>query len=445
MRKQSGRTGDRRTFLQIGSAGLLGLTLADLLRAEAGRAGSTDKRVKAVIVVFLDGGPSTIDMWDQKPDAPAEVRGEFRPAATAVPGVRVCEYLPKLATVMDRVTVVRSLHHVIADHPAGSRYVLTGRLPGPADPPALGSLAAALLPPGPGIPPAVALKTGYDFGLGGVGTGRLGAAHGPLRIDLSGETTGSVRAEGVSLPDALPVTEFEDRERLRRNLDRAFAGLDQSGLPARLDRFQQQAVDVLRSDRVRRALDVGAEPGGVRRSYGLTDTNLLVGDSPVLARGLLAARRLIEAGTRFVTVGARTDWDTHRDGFRRLKGELLPTLDRALPALLADLDGRGLLAETIVYCVGEFGRTPRVNAQGGRDHWPQAMAALLAGGGLRRGHVYGETDRNGTVPTKDPCTPEDVAATVFDRLGFPPAHRLPALRDTPIFPEGRVLEGLVGG
>jgi hypothetical protein len=449
MRTTRTGTGDavnRRTFLQIGSAGLLGLTLPNLLRQEAQGESrpASSRRARGVILVYLDGGPSTIDMWDMKPEAQAEIRGEFRPAATAVPGVRICEHLPKLARVMDRVTLVRSLHHVIDDHIAGSRYVLTGRIPTRGvEPPALAPLSAALLPPAPGIPPAFTLATGHQFGLIQAGPGRLGAAYGALKIDLA-SGTGGRQMEGLSLPDSLPLAELEDRERLRRRLDRVFASLDRSGLPDRLDRFQRESLDILRSDKVRKALDVESEPSSVRKAYGLLDRTYLSGDSPDLARGLLAARRLIEAGACFVTVGSRYDWDTHNNQFSKLRSELLPTLDRALPALIADLDERGLLAETVVYCVGEFGRTPRVNSQGGRDHWPQAMAALLAGGGFRRGYLHGKTDRHGAAPASDPCTPEDIAATVFDRLGFPPTYRLATLRDTSIFPDGRVLRPLIG-
>jgi hypothetical protein len=447
-RERASTAVDRRSFLQVGAAGLFGLSLADSLRAEAGRARSTGKRVTGVILVFLKGGPSHIDMWDVKPEAPLEIRWEFRPVATSVPGVQVCEHLPKLAKVMDRVTVVRSLHHVINDHGAGPRYVLSGRLPGPANPPALGALAAALLPAKLGMPAGVTLKAWSEIE---TEPGRLGAAYRPLKIDLSGDPgmIAPLLPEGLSLPDALPVAELENRERLRRQLDRSFARLDRTEVPARLDRFQQQALDILRSDKVRRALDVATEPLSVRKAYGLTDFRAV--GSPVLARALLAARRLIEAGARFVTVGAGGEsrqapvgWDTHEQGFAALRSALLPTLDLGLPALIADLDDRGLLAETVVYCVGEFGRTPLVNIQGGRDHWPQAMAALVAGGGFRRGYVYGATDRLGKAPAQDPCTPADVAATIFDRLGFPPAHRLDVLRDTSIFPEGRVLRELTG-
>jgi hypothetical protein len=439
---------DRRAFLRVGSAGLLGLTLPELLRLEAAEADgpAVRRRATGVILVFLDGGPSTIDMWDMKPDAAAEVRGEFRAAASAVPGVRICEHLPKLARVMDRVTLVRSLHHVIAEHGAGSRYVLSGRLPDrAAESPALGPLAAALLPPATGAPPAVNLVSGYEFGLPTAAEpGRLGAACRALRLDLGSGFTAGAPVEGVSLPDALPVAELDDRERLRRRLDQSFAALDRSSLPRQLDRFQQQALDVLRSDKVRRALDTRSEPAGVLKAYGLSDTNLLYGDSPGLARALLAARRLIEAGVRFVTVGAAGNWDTHQNQFSRMRTALLPTLDRGLPALIADLDQRGLLAETVVYCVGEFGRTPRVDGQGGRDHWPQAMAALVAGGGFRRGHVHGATDRHGTAPREAACTPADIAATIFHQLGFAPAHRLATLRNAPLFPDGRVLDGLIG-
>ena len=398
-----------------------------------------------MIFVFLDGGPSTIDMWDMKPGAAAEIRGEFRPIATAVPGLQVCEHLPKLARVADRLTVVRSLHHVIIDHPASSRYILTGRLPGPAaDSPALGPLAASLLGATPGIPASLLLKTGYEYGLTMVGAGRLGPAYGSLRVDLSGDRhVAASQLSGVSLPDSLPVKELEERERLRRRLDGAFAALDRSGLPGRLDRFQQQAIDILRSDKVRRALDVNAEPARVRAAYGLLDANRLTGDERELACGLLAARRLIEAGARFVTVGSRGDWDTHRDQFGVLRKALLPTLDRGLPALIADLDDRGLLDETVVYCVGEFGRTPRVNSQGGRDHWPGAMAALVAGGGFRRGYVHGQTDAQGVAPDRDQCTPESMAATVFQALGFPPTHRQATLGNAPMFPEGRVVNDLL--
>jgi uncharacterized protein (DUF1501 family) len=436
----------RRAFLQIGSAGLLGLTLPNFLwlEAQSKERPADGKRARGVILIFLDGGPSTIDMWDMKPDAQAEVRGEFRPAATVVPGMQICEHLPKLARVMDRVTLIRSLHHVINDHFVGSRYVLAGRLPARgAEPPALASLAAALLPSAPGMPPAFTLVDGYDFGLSQAGAGRLGAAYGSMKLDL-GSDHDRRSLEGLTLPDCFPISELDDRERLRRRLDRRFAALDRSGLPGRLDRFQQEALDVLRSDKVRKALDVESEPVSVRKTYGLLDRNLFFQDSTAIAKALLVARRLIEVGARFVTVGARYDWDTHNNQFPKLRNALLPTLDRGLPALIADLDERGLLGETVVYCVGEFGRTPRINGQGGRDHWPQAMAALLAGGGFRRGYVHGATDRHGAAPASDPCTPEDIAATIFDRLGFLPSHRLATLRDTSIFPDGRVLRPLVG-
>jgi hypothetical protein len=331
--ERAGPVADRRAFLQVGAAGLFGLTLADSLRAEAGLARPAGKRATGVILVFLPGGPSTIDMWDMKPEAPVEIGGEFRPVATSVPGVVVCEHLPRLAKVMDRVTVICSLHHVINDHGAGPRYVLSGRLPGPANPPALGALAAALLPAKLGVPAAVTLKAWSELE---TEPGRLGGAYRPLKIDLSGGP-GTVRPllpEGLSLPDTLPVAELEDRERLRRQLDRSLARLDRTEVPARLDRFQQQALDILRSDKVRRALDVSTEPLSVRKAYGLAEPAFVGGASAVLARALLAARRLIEAGARFVTVGAggespvaRAGWDTHERGFAALRSALLPTLD----------------------------------------------------------------------------------------------------------------------
>ncbi len=427
----SGRGGcDRRAFLRIGSAGLLGLTLPKMLQLEGEGAtrmtGGTHERATGVILIWLQGGPSTIDMWDMKPEAPEEVRGTFRPVATALPGVQVCEHLPRLAQILNRVTLVRSLHHVINDHGAGAKYVLTGRLPSAtAEAPSLGSLAAALLPPADGIPAFITVGLGSS-----IGAGQLGPAYGPLRVDLQ---AGPPQLEGLTLPKIFPVAALEDRERLRRRLDQSLAELDSSGLPAELDRFQQQALDILRADKTRRALDVGAERPAVQAEYGYS----------TVGRGALAACRLIEAGARFVTLGTG-DWDTHGSShFRNLRDELLPSLDQALSALITDLDRRGLLARTIVYCVGEFGRTPRLNVAGGRDHWPGSMATILAGGGFQRGYVHGATDRLGTEPRLNPCTPQDVAATIFHRLGFEPTHRLATLRDASVFPEGRVLKPLL--
>jgi hypothetical protein len=421
---------DRRGFLKVGTAGLLGLSLADVLRAEAaaGRRG----KANGVILVWLGGGPSTIDIWDLKPDAPEEIRGEFKPIDTKADGVRICEHLPKVAAVMDRCALVRSLHHTITDHGAGARYVATAHPPSAAlQYPSLGALAAKLLPAEGGIPPFVTLDGGAGFP---GGAGFLGPAYGPFAVDTGGGR-GSPRVEGVALPDGFTTEQLTDRDQLRGAFDTKFRSLDDADLPAGLDRFQQQAVDILRSDRVRKAFDVSAEKAEVREAYGRFP----------FGHGALTARRLIEAGARFVTVGLN-GWDTHGGNFRTLSQQLLPQLDRVLAALVSDLHERGLLETTVIYCAGEFGRTPRVNSNAGRDHWPRSMAVFLAGGGVKGGTAYGRTDANGMAPDVDPCSPADVAATVFSLLGIEPAREIRTAtgRPLPVFREGKVLEPLVG-
>jgi hypothetical protein len=314
--------------------------------------------------------------------------------------------------------------------------MITGNRPSPAvDYPALGSLAARVLEPQQGVPPYMtfaALRAGIAGAGAGAGAGYLGAAYGAFEVE--GEPVrGSFQARGVSLPSGFSQGELESREALRRRFDRGLRALESTDALAGLDRFHRQALELLHSGRVRTALDLAREPDRVRDAYGRTP----------LGQGLLAARRLIEAGARFVTLGAG-GWDTHGDNFRALRTRLLPPLDQALAALVRDLNARGLLDETIVLCSGEFGRTPRINGNAGRDHWARSMAVLLAGGGLPGGTVLGATDARGLAPTRDACSPDDLAATLFQRLGFSPRYEVPSLsgRPIPIFREGRSLEAL---
>jgi hypothetical protein len=416
---------DRRHFLRFGAAGLFGLSLADLLRADARKPKAT-----GAILIWLGGGPSTIDMWDLKPDAPGNIRGDFRPIPTKADGVQICEHLPLTANIMDRCALVRSLSHEITAHGPGSVYMATGHVPSPAlEYPPLGALAARLLPPRGAVPPYVLFDgpkaAGYP-----AGAGYLGSAFGPFEVD---GTAG--RVEALGLPDGFSPAQLADRKKLRDQFDVRFRALDGADIPAGLDRFQQQAVDILRSERTKQAFDPSKEPAAVREAYGPTP----------FGRNVLTARRLIEAGARFVTVGLG-GWDTHAGNFQTLRGQLLPELDKALAALIADLDTRGILDRTTVYCAGEFGRTPRVNGQAGRDHWARAMSVFLAGGGIRRGTVVGATDGQGGAPASDPCTPADVAATIFHLLGVEPTLELrtPGGRPVTAFREGKVIEGLVG-
>jgi len=425
----------RRDFLTAGAAGLLGLSLPDMLRAEA--AGDTAGALRpatGVIQIWLSGGPATIDIWDMKPGAPEEIRGEFRPIETAVAGVSITEHMPGLARVMNYCALVRSLGHTISAHGPGTIYMATGNRPSAAlDYPPLGALAARLLPPRQGVPPYVTFAALRE-GVAGAGAGYLGPAYGPFEVE--GEpVSGEFQAHGVSLPSGFSPGDLESREALRRRFDRGLRALESTATLAGLDRFHRQALEVLHSDRVRSALDLAREPDVLRDDYGR---------SP-LGQGALAARRLIEAGARFVTLGVG-GWDTHGDNFRILRDRLLPPLDRALAALIRDLNARGLLDETIILCAGEFGRTPRVNGAAGRDHWARSMAVLLAGGGIPGGTVLGATDERGMAPCRDACSPDDLAATVFRRLGFGPRHEVRSASGRPItiFREGRCLEALAG-
>ena len=429
---------NRRGFLTFGGAGLLGLGLADLLRLEAAPRDAGASRADSVIMVWLSGGPSTIDMWDMKPEAPSGIRGEFRPIGTAVRGLDICEHLPRLAGSTGKLTVVRSLHHTLPVHGPGAQYMTTGNSPiGALTFPSIGSLAARLLPTRPDLPPYVSL--------GGKGAaayaGYLGAAFNPfvvepLAADKSGFVPLATKAQmrGVVLPTGFTLDQLENREKLRTGFDRGLAALDQTpGVGDGLDAFHKKALHILRSDRTRAALELDREPEAVRQRYGLTG----------LGQGALMARRLVEAGVRFVTLGLG-GWDTHQKNFEQMK-TLLPQLDHTLAALIEDLDGRGMLGRTVVYVAGEFGRTPNINPDAGRDHWARSISVLLAGGGFRRGYVHGSTDKQGMAPATDPCTPDDVSATLFSCLGLDPHRELTTDTGRPVqlFREGKVIPKLL--
>jgi hypothetical protein len=417
----------RRDFLRLGTAGLLGLGLADLLRLE-GRAAGGRKKADSVIMVWLAGGPSTIDVWDLKPAAPDHVRGEFKPIATSARGVQICELMPKTAKVMHHGSLVRSLHHNIPEHGVGTRYMTTGNRPSAAlEYPGLGSLASRLLPAPTGVPSYVAFQRT-------TGPGFLGTSYAAFEVE-GGPGRGRLRVPGVSLPADFSLDELADRDRLRNTFDAAFRALDRTEVPASLDKFHQQALDILRSNKTRQAFDLDKEPKALRDAYGRRP----------FGESALTARRLIEAGVRFVTVGLG-GWDTHANNFQALRGNLLPQLDAVLAALVGDLADKGLLDRTLVYCAGEFNRTPRINGSAGRDHWAQSMAVFLAGGGVRKGHVHGSTDAHGMAPADAPCAPDDVAATAFQALGIAPRTEVQTITGRPValFREGKVIEALLG-
>jgi len=415
LKQFSAQAFSRRRFLHVGSCSMLGLGLADALHAEAINCRHTPSATN-VILIWLDGGPATIDMWDPKPEAPQNIRGEFKSIPTSVPGVHVSELMPRTALAVDRCVLIRSLHHNIPDHLPGAQYVMTGNKPNAAlEYPSLGSLAGHLLASSRGMP--------AYFTIGNVpnaGAGFLGPAFNPFRVANLGEKD-AIDLDGVTLPEKLSRESLSSRRALLTTFDRKFRSEHASAdVESTLSRFQAEALDILTSDRIARAFDLTREPDAMLDNYGRGP----------LGRHVLAARRLIEAGARFVSLSA-PGWDTHAGNFTALR-QLAPPLDRALAALTTDLDQRGMLDQTLVVCGGEFGRTPVVNRAGGRDHWSRAMSVLLAGGGLRQGHVHGATDERGFDPTEAPCTPDDLAATLLTLLGFPPDEQSLATSGRPV-------------
>ncbi len=432
----------RRNFLQVGSAGLLGLTLPDLLRSEA-RAATKDKKVEAkakgVILVWLAGGPATIDMWDNKPEAPEGIRGEFKSIDTSAKGVQYSECLPKMAQIADKVTTVRSLAHTIPSHGPATVFMTTGNKPTAAiQYPSYGSLCAKLLSVPKGIPPYVSFADLRSGAAGGAGY--LGTAYNPFGVEGSGGGGGekggaTMRVRGISLPQGFSLEDLEKRDKLLNAFDQGFRDLDKNGdLVEGLDAFHQQAIDILRSDKTKVAFDLSKEKDSLREAYGKNP----------FGQSALAARRLIEAGVRFVTISTG-GWDTHSNNFTALKTRLLPNLDQTLSTLIKDLDDRGLLENHIVMCAGEFGRTPKINKNAGRDHWARSMACVIAGGGFKRGYGHGTTDASGMAPATDPVTPDDLGITIFKQLGIEPNTEIntPTGRPMLLFREGKVVDKMI--
>jgi hypothetical protein len=404
----------RRVLLQVGGLSAFGLGLPQLLASQAGPPPGPG-RARSCILVFAWGGPSQLDTWDPKPDAPAEVRGEFQSVATSVPGVRVSEHFPRLARLAHRYAVVRSLAHDDPAHLSSVHHVLTGRLaprpksdaapPSRQDAPHAGSVLARLRPAAGGVPPFVTLPwvVSHPAAPGGVAPGQNGGWLGPGfdPLVLAGDPSAAdFRVPGLARPADVSAERLAGRRSL---LGRAHAPAGD----------WQRAYALLTSPRAQRAFDLGREPPRVRDRYG----------RHVHGQCLLLARRLVDAGARLVQVNWHQDgrnfWDTHADNFNRLRRDLMPPADQGLSALLEDLGQRGLLGETLVLWVGEFGRNPRVTrGNAGREHWPFCYSAVLAGGGVRGGQVYGSSDRLAAYPAADPVSPADLTATLYHALGL---------------------------
>lgn len=421
------RSTSRRDALKAGALGLSGLGLPELWQGRANAAGRRIGRAKSCILIFQWGGPSQLDTWDPKPDAPAEVRGPFQPIETDTPGVWISEHFPKLARQTKRLALIRSMTHDDPAHLSTAHRVLTGHLaprvksdsdgPSPNDWPFLGSLIARVRPKGGAIPQSVLMPwtVAHPAAPGGKAPGQhggwLGATYDPFRMEGDPNAAG-FRVGGMDLPAGVDPGRLDRRRLLLGNLDGSASG----SWPG----FRDRALDALQSAEARGAFRIDQEDPRLRDRYG----------RHIHGQCLLMARRLVEAGVELVTVNWHNDganfWDTHGDNFNQLKNRLMPPADQGFDALLDDLDGRGLLDETLVVWVGEFGRTPRITpANAGREHWPRCYTAALAGGGIQGGQVYGASDRWAAYPTRNPVSPDDLGATILHALGVDPATEIP--------------------
>jgi hypothetical protein len=429
----------RRHALRIGASGLItGLSLPHLLQWQAQAATERPAKAQACIFIFLEGGPSQLDMWDLKPDVPAEIRGPFKPIRTSVTGTLISEHLPLCAKIAHKYTIVRSHSHNDNGHNTGYHYVMTGykadfpdgntRLPNNHLFPSIGSIISRELGPRTTLPPYVNMP----HMMAGGGPGFYGSEHAPFVIESS-----PAQAD-FEVKDLRPLRKISlSRRDRRRRLLAEVEKLEQEterGRSKAMSTYYQRARDLMASKEARKAFDIRSEPDLVRRTYGYTD----------LGQCALLARRLVEAGCRFVGID-HSGWDHHQTIFPSLEKDMLPHVDRAYSALINDLDQRGLLKSTLVVMMGEMGRTPGINAQAGRDHWSMAQSVLFAGGRVKPGQVIGATDKKASAPTNDPVSVEDILRTVLGQLGVDTTktYYTPLGRPVPIVDGGTVIRGLV--
>jgi hypothetical protein len=430
----------RREVLRIGGLGFTGLLWSDWLRRRATAAGQSQAagtvaghfgKARACIMIFNYGGPSHLDMWDLKPDAPREIRGEFRPIATRVPGVAISEHLPRLASMTHRYALIRSVNHIDNDHAVGAYLALTGYghprsrplgIEPPASPqdlPSLGAVVSKLRPADRSMFSYVTLGDLRHFGHNdslGQNAGCLGRTYDPFIVPFVRPSNGVLDLTGVaSMLAPAQDQHMANRMQLLGELAQAGPELQTSTDMRDLDSHTRRAFELLSSPASRAAFDLSQEPARVRDLYGPTP----------FAQNCLLGRRLVEAGVPMVTVysASNRDWDTHDNNFQALRNTLLPPMDRGVSALLHDLDNRGLLEDTLVVWMGDMGRTPRINGSAGRDHWSFCYSIVMAGAGIQGGQVYGSSDRSAAYPSTNPVSPADVAATIYHLLGLDPrAH-----------------------
>ncbi len=448
----------RREVLRAGSLGLFGLGLPQLLRghavlggeplAAAAAADSTFGRAKACILLFMWGGPAHQDTWDMKPLAPAEIRGEFKPISTKVPGIHICEHFPELAKRTDQLSIVRSMTHTDVNHTSGTHFLLTGQAPNSSaelrnDWPHIGAVLARLGRGRDPLPPFVSMRPKLDNDVPrfveqskGQGAGWLGQGFDPLSIDAN-PALADYRVGEFRLPSEISLARLDTRRSLLDKLNDKARGRDNQAIDT-MDRHVHRAFDILHSATGAGAFDLAEEPVEVRERYGLNPHG----------QSVLQARRLVERGVPLVTVFWPSDgiknvsvyWDTHNRNFVDLRERLMPPADQAFSALLDDLQERNMLDETLIVWTGEFGRTPRVGQRNsdagagrdGRDHWPGCFTSVLAGGGIRGGVVYGSSDRQAAYPASNPVSPVDLVATVYHLLGVPPHLTLPDQQGRPL-------------
>ncbi len=442
----------RRSFLQIGLAGMASVGLPQILKAkEASVEQGSSRKNTSVILIWLDGGPSHLDLYDMKPQAPAEYRGLWNPIRTNVDGIEISELFPLQAKCADKFSIIRSLHHNNGDHFTGGHLMLTGRggasgADNQGKSPFIGSIATkATGARQPGMPPYVAVPYAMSIGLrpGYFGANYVGAAYNPFETEGDPNAT-AFKVQNIQMPGGMTVERLDDRAGLAKHFDKLRRDVDSSGILDAMDRFDRQAMDLVTGPAARRAFDISLEDPRIRDRYGRQSWG----------QSTLLARRLVEAGTTFVTVHFG-GWDHHwnlKEGMERY----LPMVDSAVSALLEDLSQRGLYDNVLVMLCGEFSRTPRMNDGGnggpplsmgtpGRDHWGNAMFCLLGGGGIQGGRIVGATNRLGEVPQDRPITPADIHHTLFHSLGVDPhlSFLNHSGRPVPALEPGAVIQELI--
>ena len=429
----------RRHAFRLGAGGLIsGLTLPRLLELQSKAEGIQPRKAKACIFIFLQGGPPHQDMWDPKPEAPDEIRGPFRAIQTSVPGTWVTDQLPRCAKIAEKYTIVRSHSHKINGHSTGYHYVMTGRKPTFADGlnpkpfndfyPSIGSIVSRELESGGAIPKYINIP--HLVGAGGPGF--YGAEYAPFVIEAD-PSQADFKVKDLQPAARLSAKRLSVRQKLLAHIDQRERDLNK-GPAGMMSTYYEKAHDLITSPEAKRAFDIQSEPTSVREAYGYTQ----------LGQCALLARRMIEAGSRFIGIDA-PGWDVHYNCFPSLRTDLIPHADRAFSALVTDLEQSGMLDETLVIMMGEMGRTPRVNAAAGRDHWSMAQSVVFAGGGTKPGHVIGATDKHAAAPISDPVSVSDILRTISILMGIDPDRMYydPLGRPVPIVDGGKIIPGLI--